>query len=123
MNIFEAMAERRIAEGRLAGLFDDLPGAGKPIPDLGIERAPGWWATRVARRERSKMRGEQLDDELAAGRAGLWHLESEDEVRRRAAELNLRIERYNRTTTWEPRSLLDVELIVRQRRRLGSGGC
>jgi hypothetical protein len=32
MNALDNLAERRIAEAMQAGLFDDLPGAGKPLP-------------------------------------------------------------------------------------------
>jgi hypothetical protein len=35
-----------------AGEFDHLPGAGKPIPDLGGEDDPAWWAKKWIERER-----------------------------------------------------------------------
>ncbi len=59
MGAFETIAERRIEAGRKAGLFDNLAGAGKPIPDLGRERPPGWWALRVAAEEREALRAER----------------------------------------------------------------
>lgn len=34
------------------GDFDDLPGAGKPIPDLGAQHDPDWWVKRLVERER-----------------------------------------------------------------------
>ena len=46
------LVERRIREAMAAGEFDHLPGAGKPIPDLGVEDDPGWWAKRWVERER-----------------------------------------------------------------------
>jgi hypothetical protein len=58
MTLSETIADRRIAAARVAGLFDDLPGKGKPIPDLHLERAPGWWAARWVKTEREKMRSE-----------------------------------------------------------------
>jgi hypothetical protein len=61
MDIIDSIADRRIRAGRAAGLFDDLPLAGKPIPDLDRERPPGWWATRLVEQERSKLRAEGLD--------------------------------------------------------------
>ncbi len=54
----EAIADRRIQEAREAGLFDDLPGRGRPIADLGQERPAGWWATRLINEERTKVRDE-----------------------------------------------------------------
>ena len=34
------------------GEFDDLPGAGKPIQDLGAEHDPDWWVKKLVERER-----------------------------------------------------------------------
>ncbi len=34
------------------GDFDDLPGAGKPIRDLGTQHDPDWWLKRLIERER-----------------------------------------------------------------------
>src|SRR5690606_5557337 len=34
------------------GEFDDLPGAGKPIEDLGTEHDPDWWLKRLVEREK-----------------------------------------------------------------------
>lgn len=33
------------------GHFDDLPGAGKPIPDLDAEHDPDWWLKKLIERE------------------------------------------------------------------------
>ena len=54
MGAFEEIADRRIRAGYEAGLFDGLEGAGKPIRDLDRIRPPGWWAARLAGRERSQ---------------------------------------------------------------------
>lgn len=35
-----------------AGEFDDLPGSGKPIPDLDRPYDPEWWAKKLIERER-----------------------------------------------------------------------
>ncbi|MEM8707511.1 MAG: DnaJ family domain-containing protein [Actinomycetota bacterium] len=59
MSAFESIVERRIRAAQEAGLFDDLDGAGEPIADIDRMRPPGWWATRLAARERSKLRAEQ----------------------------------------------------------------
>ena len=34
-----------------AGDFDDLPGAGKPMKDLGTDHDPDWWVKRLVERE------------------------------------------------------------------------
>ncbi len=44
---------------REEGLFDNLAGAGKPIPDLDQERPPGWWAERWVEQERALVKAEQ----------------------------------------------------------------
>ena len=33
------------------GEFDDLPGQGKPIQDLGVEHDPDWWVKKLVERE------------------------------------------------------------------------
>src|SRR5687767_2872407 len=34
------------------GEFDDLPGQGKPIEDLGVEHDPDWWVKKLVEREK-----------------------------------------------------------------------
>ena len=112
MDRFESSIDRQIREGREAGLFDNLPGAGKPLPDLGRERPAGWWGERLAARERSKLRSEQLDEEIREAMPGLWRLDEEGEVRALVIDLNRRIASYNRTTAWEQRAPLDEADLV-----------
>jgi hypothetical protein len=75
------------------GEFDDLPGAGKPLPDLGAEHDPDWWVRRLVERERIvvlppalQLRKDDaaLDDQLDR----LW---SEAEVRREVEDFNARV--------------------------------
>ena len=42
--------ERKIREAMARGEFDDLPGAGEPIPDLNDD--PMWWVKKWVERER-----------------------------------------------------------------------
>lgn len=118
MNIFESIADRRIEAARKAGLFDNLAGAGKPIADLGRERPAGWWAARLAKRERSMMAADELDQDVRAAMPGIWRLGDEDDVRDEVTALNARIDQYNQVTTFERRDRLDVENVVRQWRQL-----
>ena len=98
-------------------MFDDLPGAGKPIPDLDRERPPGWWAARLVKRERSMLRAEDLDREVRAAKPALWRAGSEDQLLALVDGLNERIDEYNRTTTWQRRDRLDRRATVDQWRR------
>ncbi len=48
----ESVAERRIRQAMERGEFDDLPGAGKPIPGAGEPDDPLWWIRKWVERER-----------------------------------------------------------------------
>ena len=51
--IIERVAEGKIREAMAEGAFDNLPGAGKPIPGLLDEPYdPDWWVKRWIERER-----------------------------------------------------------------------
>jgi len=41
-----AFVETSIQQAIRRGEFDDLPGAGKPLPDLGASHDPNWWIRR-----------------------------------------------------------------------------
>ncbi len=60
MGILESMVERRIREAIERGEFDNLPGAGKPIPDLDQPEDELAWVKRWMKRE-----GIDLGKELA----------------------------------------------------------
>lgn len=122
MGLFESIADRRIREARAAGLFDDLPLAGQPIPDLDRQRPAGWWADRVARQERSVSKREELDALVAGAMAGVWRLPTEATVRAHVAELNAAVAEYNRVTTWTQREQLDADAVVARWADLGLGG-
>lgn len=47
-----AIVETAIQQAIRRGDFDDLPGAGKPIPGLGSTTDPDWWIRRKIERER-----------------------------------------------------------------------
>ncbi|MEO6511407.1 MAG: DUF1992 domain-containing protein [Nocardioides sp.] len=82
----------RIAMER--GDFDDLPGAGKPIKDLGAQHDPDWWIKRLI--EREKITGVlppalQLRKDDAELDAALDRHTAESEVRRLVEEFNARV--------------------------------
>lgn len=118
MSLFESIADRRIREARVAGYFDDLPGKGRPIPDLDRERPPGWWASRAVKTERDKMRFEALTAELRSAMPSLWRLPAQDEVMTEVEELNDRIRAYNKATSFQPIDLLDPPVMLHRWRRV-----
>jgi hypothetical protein len=82
----------RIAMER--GDFDNLPGAGKPIKDLGTQHDPDWWIKRLI--EREKITGVlppalQLRKDDAELDARLDRHTAESEVRRELEEFNARV--------------------------------
>ncbi len=75
------------------GDFDDLPGAGKPLPDRGDEHDPEWWLKRLVEREQLSLlppalalRTEDAQLEDALDRLG-----SEQQVRGHVEDFNARI--------------------------------
>jgi hypothetical protein len=82
----------RIAMER--GEFDNLPGAGKPIKDLGSQHDPDWWVKRLI--EREKITGVlppalQLRKDDAELDARLDRHTAESEVRRELEDFNARV--------------------------------
>jgi hypothetical protein len=76
------------------GEFDNLPGAGKPIADLGAQHDPDWWIKRLV--EREKITGVlppalQLRKDDAELDARLDRHTAESEVRRVLEEFNARV--------------------------------
>ncbi len=77
------------------GEFDNLPGAGKPIKDLGSSHDPDWWLKKLVERERIAVLPPSLqlrkDDAELDGR--LDALFSEAEVRCEVEDFNARVMR------------------------------
>jgi hypothetical protein len=76
------------------GDFDDLPGAGKPIRDLGTEHDPDWWVKKLVERERITgvlPAALQLRKDDAGLDERLDGLVSETEVRREVEDFNARV--------------------------------
>ena len=77
------------------GEFDNLPGQGKPIADLGVEHDPDWWVKKLVERENISLLPPALalrkeDAELDAR---LDAINVESEVRRELEEFNARVRR------------------------------
>ena len=89
-----AIVESAIAQAIRQGQFDDLPGAGKPIPGLSATHDPDWWIRRKIESENLTGLGPpalllrtehaRLDDALDA-------LRTEREVREHLDDFNRRV--------------------------------
>lgn len=86
--------ELQIQRAMERGEFDNLPGAGKPIEDLGEQHDPDWWLKRLIKRE--QITGVlppalQLRKDDAALDGELDRLRTEAEVRREVEAFNARV--------------------------------
>ncbi len=84
----------QIQQAMARGDFDDLPGAGKPIRDLGSSHDPDWWLKQLIERERitgvlPPALQLRKDDAELDGR--LDDLNVEADVRREVEEFNQRV--------------------------------
>jgi hypothetical protein len=124
---FGTWVERRIREATERGEFDNLPGAGKPIPDLDEPHDELWWVKRKLRRENFSylpptiaLRKEAEDALEAALEAA-----TEAEVREIIAAINGKIADGNRKAASGPPLNLapfDPDRVVRHWRERGRAG-
>ncbi|MEV0199535.1 DUF1992 domain-containing protein [Nonomuraea sp. NPDC050691] len=115
---FESWIDRQIREAEERGEFDDLPGKGKPLPDLDKPYDEMWWIKQKLRSEGLSMPlpptlalRKDAEEALAEARAA----RSEREVRQVVEEINARIREAIRTgLSGPPLNLLpyDVDAIV-----------
>lgn len=114
---FESWIDRQIREAMDRGEFDNLPGAGEPLPDLDKPRDESWWLRRKLQREGvshlpsglalRKEADQALEAVAAAG--------SEAEVRDIVATINEKIRKaIKHPTSGPPHNLMpfDVERLV-----------
>ena len=107
------------------GAFDNLPGAGKPLPNLGQEYDPLWWVKQLAQREQLSMLPPSLEllRKVERELATIEKLPDEATVRRRIAALNVEIAKVNATVVEGPPTrlgTLDVDQVVARWRRTRS---
>ena len=118
--------ENAIQQAIRRGEFDDLPGAGKPLPDLGSQHDPDWWLKQLI--EREQITGVlppalQLRKDDALLERELDRLGSETDVRRELESFNRRVIEARRQLLGGPPVITptrDVEAEVaawRERRR------
>jgi hypothetical protein len=121
---FDSWIDQQIKKAQREGQFDNLPGAGKPLPDLDEVYDPGWWVKKLVRRERISVLPPALaiKREVERGLEKIRNLRSEKQVRQQLERLNAKIAKVNASTTSGPptsTSLLEIEATV-QRWREGS---
>jgi hypothetical protein len=114
---FQTWVERQIREAMERGEFDNLPGAGKPIPDLDKPHDELWWVKQKLRREHlsylppTLALRKEAEDALAAA----LQARSERQVRRILTAINRKIAEGNRTAASGPPLNLtpyDVDRVV-----------
>ena len=85
--------EETVRQGIARGEFDNLPGAGKPIKDLGKDHDPDWWVKQLVEREQIVVlpRSVQLRKDDAELDDLLDTQTTEDGARRLVEEFNERV--------------------------------
>ena len=83
----------QISEAMARGDFDNLPGAGKPLKNLGTQHDPDWWIKQLIEREQISLLPPalQLRKDDAELDARLDRHTAESEVRRELEEFNARV--------------------------------
>jgi Domain of unknown function (DUF1992) len=122
---WETWIDAQIRVARENGVFDNLPGAGKPLPNLGQEYDPLWWVKQLVKREQISILPPSLEllRKVETERAAIEKLHDEASVRRRVAALNVEIAKVNATVVEGPPTrlgTLDVDQVVARWRRARS---
>ena len=122
---WETWIEAQIRVAREQGAFDNLPGAGKPLPNLDQEYDPLWWVKQLIQREQVSILPPSLEllRKVEKELATIEKLPDEATVRRRVAELNVEIAKVNATVVEGPPTrlgTLDIDQVVARWRRTRS---
>ena len=119
---WEPWIEAQIRVAQEQGAFDNLRGAGKPLPDRGQDHDPLWWVKQLAEREQVSLMPPSLElmRKVEKELATLETLPDEVTVRRRITALNVEIGKLNATVVEGPPTRLaklDVDQVVARWRR------
>lgn len=116
---WESWVEGQIRQGMERGEFDDLPGAGKPLPNIDQPHDEMWWLKEKLRRENVSSLPPALavPDELEDALDRIAKADTESAVRQIVAVINERIVQVNsRTTSGPPTSVmpLNVDRVIEE---------
>jgi len=122
---WETWIDAQIRVAREQGAFDNLPGSGKPLPNLDQEYDPDWWVKQLVQREQVSILPPSLEllRKVETELAAIEKVHDEATVRRRVAALNVEIAKVNATVLEGPPtclSTLDVDKVVAKWRRTRS---
>ena len=122
---WETWIEAQIRVAMEEGAFDNLPGAGKPLPNLGQEHDPLWWVKQLVQREQISMLPPSLEllRKVETELAAIEKLDDEATVRHRVTALNVEIAKINATAVEGPPTrlgTLDVDQVLARWRRARS---
>jgi hypothetical protein len=115
---YESWVERQIREATERGEFDNLPGAGRPLPGLNGRDDEDWWVKGFLEREKIPMplpTSLALRKEVAELPRTLAGIRDEAEARRIVEDLNERIRDSHRRKVDGPALVLrpvDVEAVI-----------
>jgi hypothetical protein len=110
---WETWVEERIRESMDRGEFDDLPGAGKPLPDIDQPHDEAWWIKAKLRREKVSLLPPALAvrRELEDALERIAKADTESAVRQIVAAINERIAQVNsQTTSGLPTSVMPLNV-------------
>ena len=116
---WETWIDAQIRVARDQGAFDNLPGAGKPLPNL---NDPDWWVKQLMKREQVSILPPSLEllRKVETELAAIENLHDEQAVRRRITALNVEIAKANATVLEGPPTrlaTLNVDKVVAKWRR------
>ena len=105
---WESWIDRQVREATERGEFEDLPGTGKPIPDLDKPHDEMWWVKRKLRDEGLTYLPPSLAlrKEVSEARTAALQASSEAEARRIIEDINETIREANRTGIRGPALML-----------------